>query len=344
MTKTAARFVDMTPAAAALSSSTGSAARALRASGPAHSAGDRIDSARLCRHAKRKTKTSHSRRCALWSGKTSGTTARGRGAPTSSGWTSSLTGTRRHHGPAPPWRAPACALPDPGADPRIYAPDHEHYDNAQWGSLPPIGNLPDSSGYVTPRNLNNYRTIVVTLTTRLPIAFSWLVGDAEWAMGVARCAHGAEWGYFFHCGGALTPGATERLMAAYLTWRDIPPPRSLRSLVQRAQQPQPGTYGNAATARMMARGTRLDGSSYSPRRTTATITTLPPGSRATTATRATNVRAQTWAATSSTSPSPSTSAPHTPVAAPHQQHATDATLTTGDRAPSRPGTPQSPRH
>ena len=68
----------------------------------------------------------------------------------------------------------------------------------------------------------------------------------------------------------MTPGATERLMAAYLTWRGIPPPRSLESLIQRTLQPhvpppQPGTYGNAAVARMMARGTRLDGSSYSPR-------------------------------------------------------------------------------
>ena len=167
-------------------------------------------------------------------------------------------------------------------------------------------------------------------------------------MGIARGAHGAEWGDFFHRGGALTPGATGRLMAAYLTWRGIPPPRSLRSLVQRAQQPhvpppQPGTYGNAAVGRMMARGTRFDGSSYSPRRTSATITTLPPRSRATTATRATNVRARTSAATSSTSPSPSTSAPPTPVAAPHQQHATGATRTTGDPAPSRAGTPQSPR-
>ena len=197
-------------------------------------------------------------------------------------------------------------------------------------------------------NHNNYRIIVVTLTTRLPIAFGWLVGDAEWAIGIARGAHGAEWGDFFHCGEAMTLGATERLMAAYLTWRGICPPCSLRSLVQRAQQPhvpppQPGTYGNVAVARMMARDTWLNGSSYSPRRTTATITTLPPKSRATTATRATNVRAQTSAATSSTFPSLSTSAPRTPVAAPHQQRATDATRTRGGPAPSRAGTPQSPQ-
>ena len=79
----------------------------------------------------------------------------------------------------------------------------------------------------------------------------------------------------------MTPGATERLMAAYLTSRGIPPSRSLESLIQRTLQPhvpppQPGTYGNAAVARMMARSTRLDGSSYSPRRTTATITTPCP--------------------------------------------------------------------
>ena len=46
--------------------------------------------------------------------------------------------------PRPPWRAPTWALPDPGADPTIYVPDHEHYDDAPRGSLPPIGNLPHS--------------------------------------------------------------------------------------------------------------------------------------------------------------------------------------------------------
>ena len=234
------------------------------------------------------------------------------------------------------------------ADPTVYVPDHEHYNDAPRGSLPPIGNVPDSWGPVTPTNFNNYRTIIVTLTTRLPIAFGWLVGDAEWAMGIACGPHGAKWGNIFHRGGVMTPRATERLMAAYLTWRGIPPPRSLHSLIQRTLQPpvpppQPGTYGNAAVARMMARGTLLDGSSYSPRRTTATITMTPPRSRATSATRATNVQARTLAATSSTSPNPSTSAPPTPVAERHQQHAADATRTTGYPAPSRARTAQSPR-
>ena len=128
--------------------------------------------------------------------------------------------------PAPrsPWRAPTGALPDPGADLTIYVPDYEHYDHTPRGSLPPIGNLSDNWGPVTPMNHNNYRTIVVTLTTRLPITFAWLVGDAEWAMGIARGAHGGEWGEFFHRSGAMTSGATERLITAYLTWRSIPPP------------------------------------------------------------------------------------------------------------------------
>ena len=67
------------------------------------------------------------------------------------------------------------------------------------------------------------------------------------------------------------------------------------------------------------------------------------GPATTTATRATNVRARTSAATSSTSPDPSTSAPPAPAAEPHQQHAADATRTTGGPAPSGAGTPQSPR-
>ena len=71
--------------------------------------------------------------------------------------------------------------------------------------------------------------------------------------------------------------------------------------------------------------------------------TPPPQSHATTVGRATNVRARTSAAMSSTSPDPSTSAPPTPAAEPHQQHAADATRTTGGPAPSRAGTPQSPR-
>ena len=223
--------------------------------------------------------------------------------------------------PRPPWRAPTWPLPAEGADPTIYVPDYEHYDDTPRGSLPPVGNLPDSWGPVTPINLYNYRTTVVTLTTRLPFAFGWLVGDAEWSMGIVCCAHGSEWGDFFHRSGAMTEGATSRLMAAYLTWRGIPLPRSLTPLARHAQQlhvppPRPGTYGNAAVARMMAGGARHHSSCSSSRKTT-TITTLPPRFSATAATRATNVPALAPSGvgapqgpTASTSSGPSTSAPH----------------------------------
>ena len=140
--------------------------------------------------------------------------------------------------PRPPWRAPTWALPDPGADPTIYVTDYEHYDDAPRGSLPPLSNMPDSWGPVTQMSHNNYHTINVTLTDRLPIAFGWLVGDAELATGIARGTHGAEWEKFFHRGGAIAPGATGRLMGGYVTWRGSPPLRSLRQLVQRDQQPR----------------------------------------------------------------------------------------------------------
>ena len=127
-------------------------------------------------------------------------------------------------------------LPDPGADPTIDVPDYVDYDNAPQGRLPLISNLLDSWGTVTPMNHNNYRTIVITISTRLRFAFSWLVGDAEWAMGIARGARGGKWGEFFNRGRAMTPGATERLMAAYLTSRGIPPRRSLHRMAQPVQQ------------------------------------------------------------------------------------------------------------
>ena len=195
----------------------------------------------------------------------------------------------------PPWRARTWALPTEGADPGVYVPDYEHYDDAPRGNRPPVDSQRDSWGPVTPMNLDNYRTTVVTLTIRLPFTFGWLVGDAEWAMGIVRVAHGHEWGEFFRRSGAMTEGATERLMAAHLTCGGIPLTRSLQPLARRAQQPHVPPprlrrYGNAAVAGMIAGGARHHSSSSSCRRT-VTITTLSPGSRATAATRATNVRA-----------------------------------------------------
>ena len=195
--------------------------------------------------------------------------------------------------PRPPWRAPLWALPVEGADPTMYVPDYEHYGDAPRGSLPPVGNLPDSSGPVSTMNLNNWRTTVVSLTTRLLFTFGWLVGDAEWATGVVRGADGDRWGDFFHRSRALIEGAPERMMVVYLTWRGIPLPCSLVSLVRRAQQPhvpppRPGTYGSAGVARMMAGGARHHSFTTSGRGT-VTITTTPPRSRATAVTKATNV-------------------------------------------------------
>ena len=85
------------------------------------------------------------------------------------------------------------------------------------GSLPPVGNVPDSWGPVVFMNHDNWRATVLTLTTRLPLTFGWLVGDAEWAMGVVRAAHGHEWGDCFCRSGGMVEGTPERLMAACLT-------------------------------------------------------------------------------------------------------------------------------
>ena len=142
-------------------------------------------------------------------------------------------------------------------------------------------------------------------------------------------------------------------MAAYLTWRGILLPRGHVPVARRAQQPlvpppQPGTYGNAAVARMMARGAEHHSCSTSSQRT-ATITTQPR-SRTTAATGATNVRplapsgtGAQRSQTTSTSPSPSTSIPRAYIHSPHRPQTTDATQTVGDPAPSGAGTPQSPR-
>ena len=198
-------------------------------------------------------------------------------------------------------------------------------------------------------NRDNWRSTVITLTTRLPFTFGLVVGDAGLAMGVVCGAHGNKWGDFFQRSGGLFEGAPERLMAAYLTWRGIPLPRSLVPVGRRAKQPlvptrRPGAYSNAAMAKMLAGGVR-DHSFPAPTRRRATITSRPR-SRATAATWATNVRdlepsgaSAPQNSTASTSFSPWTSAPHATLHSPHRQQATDATRTTHVLAPSGAGTP-----
>ena len=172
-------------------------------------------------------------------------------------------------------------------------------------------------------------------------------------MVVPRGAHGHQWGDFFCRSAGMTEGAPKRLMAAYLTWRAIPLPRRLVPVARRAHQPpvpsrQPGTYGNAAVARMTAGGARHHTSSTSNRRV-ATITNQPRP-RTTAATTATTARAPAPSGTgapgnptTSTPPSPPTSTPHATAHSPHRPQTTEATRTTGSPAPSGAGTPQSPR-
>ena len=83
-------------------------------------------------------------------------------------------------------------------------------------------------------NHDNWRTTVLTLTTRLPFTFGWLVGDTDWAMGIVRGAHGHEWGDFFRRSAGLTKRAPGRLKAAYLPWRGIPLPHRLVPVARRA--------------------------------------------------------------------------------------------------------------
>ena len=176
----------------------------------------------------------------------------------------------------------------------IWVPDYQHYNGVQRGSLPPIGNLRDSWGSVGPMNSDDWRANLLTLTTRLPFTFGWLVDDAKWAMGVVCGAHVHEWGDSSRRSRGMVERAPERLMAAYLTVKGIPLPRKLVPVARRAHQPfvpppQPGTYGNAAVATITAGGAQHHSSSTSTRRT-ATITTQPR-SRTRAATRDINVRA-----------------------------------------------------
>ena len=81
------------------------------------------------------------------------------------------------------WQVPA------GGNPTNYAPNHEPYDTVPQGSLPPPSELP-SVWEPSPMNTENYRALTIALSSRPPFAFGWLVGDGEWAIRLARNAHG----------------------------------------------------------------------------------------------------------------------------------------------------------
>ena len=91
------------------------------------------------------------------------------------------------------------------------------------GSLPLPGELPRTWD-PTEMNIHNYRAVTVALTSHLPFAFGWLVRDGEQAMGLARNAHGHEWGDLFWRSGGLRPDTIDRVMAPWLTWQQIPVP------------------------------------------------------------------------------------------------------------------------
>ena len=146
------------------------------------------------------------------------------------------------------WQVPA------GENPTNQAPNHEPYDRVLQGSLPLPGELRSIWDWTT-MNVENYRAVTVALSIRLPFAFGWLLREGEWAIGLAQNAQGHEFRELFFRSGGLRPGDTiYRVMAAWLTWRQIPVPEWLQPVVERAHQPTvpqtlPGTYANAAVAR-----------------------------------------------------------------------------------------------
>ena len=82
-------------------------------------------------------------------------------------------------------------------------------------------------------NRENYRAVVLTLTTHLPYFFGWFVGDAEWAMGMVRSVHGHEWGQFLRRSGGLPVSLMDigRIFVRHCSLRTSfgEPPRPLRS-------------------------------------------------------------------------------------------------------------------
>ena len=116
----------------------------------------------------------------------------------------------------PPFRPARWQVPA-GENPTNYVQNHEPYDRVLPGSLPLPGEVPSTCDLTT-MNVENYRAVTVALSIRLPLAFRWLVGDAESAMGLAQSARGHEWGELSFCSGRLRPGDNiYRVMAAWLT-------------------------------------------------------------------------------------------------------------------------------
>ena len=95
----------------------------------------------------------------------------------------------------------------------MYAPDREFHGIATRDRLAHMGDLP-ASWDINGRNLEQYRTVVVSLMTNLPHFLGWFVGDTDWAIGLVLGGH--EWGGILHRNGTLTPDSADRLMAWWL--------------------------------------------------------------------------------------------------------------------------------
>ena len=150
--------------------------------------------------------------------------------------------------PCPPWRAPTWALPDGEEDPTIWVQDDKQYGGVPLDTLPPVGNLRDSSGPVGPMNCDNWRTTILSFTTFLPFTFSWLVGDAEEAVEIARGAHGHEWGAFFRRSRAMTKGGLSNVE------RDTPPAQTPASGASTSRPPNTRPTTTAGHVRQCSSG------------------------------------------------------------------------------------------
>ena len=169
----------------------------------------------------------------------------------SSGWR--RLRARRHHRPAPP--SDRCAGRWQQRKTPQTTPQATSLTTRCRGAAYTSPASYQAAWDLTTMNVENYRAVTVALSICLPFAFGWLVGDGEWAMGLARNTHSHEWGDLSFRSGGLRPNdVIYRVMAAWSTWKKIPVPEWLRPVVKKAKQPpvcppQLGTYGNAAVVK-----------------------------------------------------------------------------------------------
>ena len=87
-------------------------------------------------------------------------------------WRKRWSRRSRHPWPAPQWRMP------PGQNSSNWVPEHDSFTAKQRGSRPDIGNLPEIWD-VNPMNMENYRGVILALTTHLPFLFQLIRGGCR---------------------------------------------------------------------------------------------------------------------------------------------------------------------